>query len=228
MKGVIRIAHSVICYYCSNRFDRDKENHVRVGQRRYAHAACAEKAAKLQGTTMPEVIAAGSTVVCHFCKKTFNKDVVPYEQLSDSRYAHRTCFLKEATRERTDEEKLYDYIMDLFKLDYIPPQIKKQLNSYIEQYHFTYSGMLKALTYWHEVKKNPIQQDKGVAILPFVYQQAYNYYYAIWEARQKNEGKNIADYVPVVREIHIPVPQRNIKKRNLFSFLDEEVEINEQ
>lgn len=173
---------------------------------------------------MPEVIAAGSTVVCHYCKKTFNKDAVPFEKLSETRYAHKTCALKEATRERTDEEKLNDYIMDLFQVDYVPPQVKKQINTFIEQYHYTYSGMLKALTYWHEIKKNPIQQEKGVAILPFVYKQAYDYYYAIWEARQKNEGKNIADYVPKVREVRILPPQRNIEKRQLFTFLDEEVE----
>ena len=224
MKGVIRIAHSVICYYCSNKFDRDKVDHVRVGQRRYAHASCAEKAAMLKGEDAPVVIAAGSTVVCHYCKKSFNKEQVPYEQLSETRYAHKTCHLKEMTRERTDEEKLNDYVMDLFHMDYVPPLVKKQLNTYMEQYKYTYSGMLKALTYWYDIKKNPFQPDKGVAILPFVYKQAYDYYYAIWEARQRNEGKNIADYVPVVREIRIPIPQRNIEKPNLFSFLDEEVE----
>jgi hypothetical protein len=84
--------------------------------------------------------------------------------------------------------------------------------------------MLKALTYWHEIKKNPIQQEKGVAILPFVYKQAYDYYYAIWEARQKNEGKKIEEYIPKVREVRIPIPERNIERRKLFTFLDEEAE----
>jgi hypothetical protein len=218
------IAHSVICYYCSNRFDRDKEDHVKVGQRRYAHASCAEKASALQGKEMPQVIAAGSTVVCHYCKKSFNKELSPFVQLSETRYAHQTCAMAEAKRERTDEEKLNDYIMDLFKVDYVPPQVKKQINTYIEQYHYTYSGMLKALTYWHEIKKNPIQQEKGVAILPFVYKQAYDYYYAIWEARQKNEGKKIEEYIPKVREVRIPIPERNIERRKLFTFLDEEAE----
>lgn len=221
---MIKIAHFVHCYYCSNRFDRDKVNHVKVGARRYAHAVCAEKAAALNEEEMPEIIKAGSTVTCHYCKKSFNKDQVPYEKLSDTRYAHKTCYLKEMTRERTDEEKLADYIMDLYKLDYVPPLVKKQINSYMEEYKYTYSGMLKALIYWFEVKKNPFIEEKGIAILPFVYKNAYNYYYAIWEAQQKNNGKNISDYIPKVREIRIPVPQRNIEKQNYFSFLDEEVE----
>ena len=128
------------------------------------------------------------------------------------------------TRERTDEEKLNDYIMDLFQMDYVLPLVKKQINSYIEQYHYTHSGMLKALVYWYDIKKNTFQPDKGIAILPFIYKQAYDYYYAIWEARQKNEGKNLQDYIPKVREVRIPIPQRNIEKKNFFSFLDEEVE----
>ena len=40
--------------------------------------------------------------------------------------------------------------------------------------------------------------------------------------------KDINKYIPKEWEIHIPVPQRNVKKRKLFSFLDEEEEMNEQ
>lgn len=130
----------------------------------------------------------------------------------------------ENKRERTDAEKLDDYIMQLFDYSFVPPLIRKQINNFIKEYNYTYSGMLKALKYFHEVKGNPIQERSGIGILPYIYKDAYNYYYALWEAQQKNEGKKISDYVPVVREIRIPIPQRNIEKRNLFSFLDEEIE----
>ena len=65
---MFKIAHPVICLYCSNKFDRDKEDHVQVG-RRYAHASCAQRKAENSGTEMPRVIKSGSTVVCHFCKR---------------------------------------------------------------------------------------------------------------------------------------------------------------
>ena len=32
------------------------------------------------------------------------------------------------------------------------------------------------------------------------------------------------EYIPVVKEIVIPIPERKIKKRKLFAFLDEEEE----
>ncbi len=112
--------------------------------------------------------------------------------------------------------------MKIFDYEFVPPLIRKQINSFIKEYNYTYSGMLKALVYFHEVKGNPIQERSGIGILPYIYKDAYNYYYALWEAQQKNEGKKISDYVPVVREVRIPVPERKIEKRNLFSFLDEE------
>ena len=61
-------------------------------------------------------------------------------------------------------------------------------------------------------------------IVPYIYQQAYRYYYSLWEAQQKNENKVVQEYVPVVKEIVIPIPERKIKKRKLFAFLDEEEE----
>lgn len=225
MKGVINIAHIVTCYYCSTKFDRDKVDHVKVGARRYGHAACAKRVSVLNNEAMPEVIAAGSTVTCHFCKKSFNKEQVPYEQLSESRFAHKTCFLKESTRERTDEEKLYDYLMDLYHTDFVLPNLRKQVNDLISEYKYTHSGIHKALVYWHKIKGNPIDYTHGLAIVPFIYKDAYNYYYAIWVANTKNVDKNIADYVPKVREVHILPPERKVEKRKLFTFLDEEVEI---
>ena len=60
--------------------------------------------------------------------------------------------------------------------------------------------------------------------MPYVYQAAYRYYYALWEAQQKNQNVVINDYIPEVKEIIIPIPQRKVKKRKLFSFLDEEEE----
>lgn len=149
---------------------------------------------------------------------------MPFVELGTNRYAHQTCAVREAAREKTDEEKLYDFVMDLFGMDYVPPLVRKQVADYMQTYKFTYSGIHKALVYFHQIQGNPVQKEKGIAIVPFIYQNAYNYYYALWEANQKNVNKTITDYIPVVREIRIPIPQRNVEKRKLFSFLDEEVE----
>ena len=83
----------------------------------------------------------------------------------------------------------------------------------------------KALVYFFEIKGNSIEKaNGGIGIVPYVYQQAYNYYLALWQAQQKNQDKIIVDYIPKVKEVTIPKPQRKIKKQNLFTFLDEEKE----
>ena len=40
--------------------------------------------------------------------------------------------------------------------------------------------------------------------------------------KQKNINKDVEQYIPVVKEIVISNPQRKVKKRKLFSFLDKE------
>jgi hypothetical protein len=114
--------------------------------------------------------------------------------------------------------------MKLFNDTYINARIRKQINIYIEEYKFTYSGILKALIYFFEIKGNSIEKaNGGIGIVPYVYKDAYNYYYDLWLANQKNENKAIKEYIPVIKEVRITPPQRKIKKRNIFSFLDEEV-----
>ena len=113
--------------------------------------------------------------------------------------------------------------MRLFDTDFINPRIRKQINDYIKEYNYTYTGILKALVYFYEVKKNSLEKSQGgIGIVPYIYNDAYNYYYSLWLAQQKNENKDVANYIPVTREVHIPIPQRKIKKRKLFAFLDEE------
>lgn len=165
-------------------------------------------------------------VTCVYCKKKFDRDKIPFVQISQRRYAHKECSEQENQRlfkEEADKIALENYIIQLLKLEYITPRIRKQLNTYQEQYGYTYSGMHKALIYFYEIKGNSVEKaNGGIGIIPYVYQDAYNYYYALWEAQQANKDKNIETYIPVEEVVRIPVPQRKLKKRKLFTFLDEE------
>ena len=81
--------------------------------------------------------------------------------------------------------------------------------------------------YFYEIKKNDTSKaNGGIGIIPYVYNDAFNYYYAIWEAQQKNTEKVLSDYTIETQEVFIPIPQRKIKKRELFTFLDEGEDIN--
>lgn len=218
------MAHIVKCKYCGKNFDRDKIAYVQPSSRRYAHADCYLRERE-KDKTIPalDVIDPTDIVTCVVCKKQLNKKTDEYIQLSNNRYAHLACAKLEEQREKTDAEQLDNYIMELFDWDYVHPRVKRQITNFIEEYNFTYSGIKKALIYFYEKKGNSIDKaNGGIGIVPYIYQDAYNYYYALWEAQQKNKEIIVSNYVPNVKEIIIPVPERKLRARKLFSFLDEE------
>jgi len=152
---------------------------------------------------------------------------MPTAQVSSRRYAHLHCHEREEekrAKEEKDKEALEQYIMKMFNEEFVNPRVRKQINEFKDKYNYTYSGILKALVYFFEVKGNSIEKAKGgIGIVPYVYNDAYNYYYNIWLANQKNEEILKPEQMIIeVREVHIPVPQRKVKKRKLFTFLDEE------
>lgn len=225
------MAHIVTCVYCKGKFDRDKEQYSLVSSRRYAHAACmlreAEKDPKYE---KKEIIDPTDNVICVYCKKPLSKKDSNCVMVLNGKYAHAECENIEQNREKTDQELLDEYIKKLFNIEYVDLRIKAQIKQYINDYNFSYSGIRKALIYFYEVKGNSIEKSRGgIGIVPYIYKDAYNYYFALWQAQQKNEDKVVQQYVPAVKEIVIPRPQRKVKTRPLFSFLDEEMEAgNEQ
>ena len=217
MKGKNMAAINVKCLYCKESFDRNSEPFAKVSSTRYAHAECVKANLK---DKVPPIIDPRDYVKCKYCKQILSKKDEDCIQLSETKFAHRDCETAEQLREKTDEEKLDLYIMELFNTDFVSPGIKKQIKEYVEKYNFTHSGILKALIYYYDVKKNSIEKARGIGIVPFIYKDAYNYYFSLWEAQQKNITKVIDNYIPEVVEVHIPSPQKKVYKRKLFSFLD--------
>ena len=167
-------------------------------------------------------------VKCPYCGKSFDRDkTTDWIQVNSRRYAHVNCHtehLAQMSQEEKDLMALEAYIKKLLGLDSINARVRKQINDYKTNQNYSYTGMLKALTYFYEVKGNSTEKaNVGIGIVPYVYQDAYNYYYHIWMAKQTNEVKPIEQYTaPPERVIIIPPPKRVEKKRKLFAFLDEE------
>lgn len=166
-------------------------------------------------------------VICSVCGVKFDRDKIPYKQTSTRRYAHLDCAIADKntkSQEEIDKEECEKYIMQLLGEEYISPRVRKQLNQFVSEYKYTYSGIRKALVYFYEVKKNDISKaNGGIGIVPYCYKQAFDYYYSIWLAQQANQDKVIAEYKPQVIEIRIPSPQIRIKKK-FFNFFEEDEE----
>lgn len=146
------------------------------------------------------------------------------------RYAHANCDpgnsrfvpLEEVSEEEKELNNLKDYIDQLYGKSANWGLIAKQIREFKDK-GYTCSGILKTLQYFYEVKKNtPDNSNGGIGIVGFQYKQAHDYYYDLWLASQKNEYKRPEDYVPKVIEVTIVNPERQVKKRPLFTFLDEE------
>ena len=220
------MAHVVLCPYCKTKFDRDKEEYAIVGTRRYAHAACMlREAEKDPNYIKKEIIDPNDNVVCAYCKKPMSKKDEDCVMIGNNKYVHKGCQALEEKREKTDKEQLEEYIKNLFQISYIDPRVKGQIKKYIDEYNYTYSGIRKALIYHYEIKGgDKSKANGGIGIVPYVYQAAYEYHYNLWLAKQKNKDVEIQLYTPKVKEIVIPRPQRKVKKRQLFTFLDEDEE----
>ena len=143
-------------------------------------------------------------------------------KLGEGRFAHRKCEEAEQKRELTDEEKLYKYIMNKLDAEYVPPNIRKQINDFINDYKYTYSQILKVLVYGIEVSKKMVLDPKRPTInyLPYIYKDAYNYYYTLWLAEEANKGKQIKK--PDVETVKIVSPERKEMVKKHFTFLLED------
>ena len=168
-------------------------------------------------------------VKCFFCGKQFDRDKVEWIQVNSRRYAHKKCEttqIEKADKELEDKIALVAYLQKVFNVDgRLNPVLNAQLKKFIEQYNYTYAGILKALKYFYEVKDQSASAQKftGIGIVPYVYDDAQKYYYNLFMIKQRNDAKPVEQFKHVERYINIPVPVRQDKrKRRLFTFIEEE------
>lgn len=166
-------------------------------------------------------------VICPFCNLKFDTDKEPYEKPSQRRYAHKKCYelaMASKSKEEQDKENLEEYIKTLFNIPSLTPKIRQQIKEYITKENFTYSGILATLKYSFEIKHNDISKaNGGIGIVPYLYQEAKQYYQKLYFANKRNEQK-IADSSneKKVIEVIIPIPKRKPARKRKFKFLDEE------
>lgn len=224
------MAKYVKCKYCGKEFNREKEPFVQIPigvvgtSHRYAHSECYLKEVNAgrvkEQYTIFDPAKSKPCFWCHQMLQITDPDVMPMPQIQN-RYVHKKC---NAIHPIDDKEELTVYLIHLFDLeeDYVLPGWVKQINQYKNEYDFTYSGMQKTLYYWYEILKHPKNKTQGLGIIPYTYAKAKEYFKGIYEANLRNAEKNLEIYKPKDIEVRITAPKRQIPKRKLFTFLDEE------
>lgn len=155
----------------------------------------------------------------------FDRDKEPWEQITVNRYAHKLCAEKNKVTVSTQEQdynQLVEYIEKLFGVGYVSAKIAKQIRDYRQMYGYTFSGMLGTLIYWFEIRKGTLDKaNGGIGIIPYVYDQAKEYYAKINAANELNAG--VVNYKWKVTEIEIEAPQPEPRSVKLFKLKEEEV-----
>lgn len=160
---------------------------------------------------------------CLYCGIEFDRDKLPYVQVTERRYAHKECAARnevEKSQSEKDYEALIKYIDKIFGGNYVTAKVIKQIKDYKQINHYTYSGMYWALVYWYEVKKEDKDKAHGaIGIMPYIYEDAKKYYSKISAANNLNA--DVKDYKAKVIEIVISSPQREQQPPRLFDLGEE-------
>lgn len=168
---------------------------------------------------------AKAMVKCPYCNLQFDRNAEPFVAVSSRRYAHKTCYDKAQsgkTQGEKDYEELCKYIKQKFGIQTISAKITRQIADYKKQYNFSYSGMLKALIWWFDVKHNTLEgTNGGIGILPYIYNDAKTYYYGLYLAQIANQNKTLKIEV---EEIEIAPPQAYARPPKLFNIGEEDDE----
>lgn len=166
---------------------------------------------------------AKAMVKCLYCGEQFDRLSVPCVKLG-RRYAHKECYEaqdEEQLKKDKDKHDFFEYIKEIYGSDYNYISISKQAENYIKQYNFTYSGMLKSLKWFYEVKQNDKESSNGrIGIIPYIYEDAKKYYYNLYLAQQRN--KDVQGYTLEVKEIVIARPRVHVAPPKLFNLGDDD------
>ena len=80
--------------------------------------------------------------------------------------------------------------------------------------------MLKALKWYYEIENGSKEKaNGGVGILPYIYEQAYKYYFDLYQKQQQNA--DAAPYHFLTQVVTIPSPRAVVTKPKLFDLGDE-------
>lgn len=159
-------------------------------------------------------------VKCLYCEQKFDRDKVECIPIG-RRYGHLECHeqnMAQKTQEEIDQYNLEEYIRKLFNIKTLNAKIKRQIEDFKEKYNYSYSGILKTLIYWYDIKKNSLEKaNGGIGIVPYVYDQAREYYYRLYLAQYANQLEEIEEYKITIKEVEIASPRVRTDPPKLFN-----------
>lgn len=141
-------------------------------------------------------------VTCGLCSQKFNRAAEGSEFIKGKWY-HKNCAII-----KKDKIKLDEYICKIFQLKAVGPVNNKMIKEFVDKRGYTYNGIYKALQYYYEVRKHSADKaEERIGIVPFVYNDAQDYYNMIDSFIDKRGRSAIAEK-PKEIEINIHTPEK--------------------
>lgn len=180
-------------------------------------------------------------VKCVKCNQVFDANIIQAVKVNARRYAHQTCCpdgelvplpppptpkepkVKKEEKEKTELTLLKDTIQEIFGDKTNWATCMKQIKNFTAPpYDYSLSGIRKCLIYFYQIKNNPIEKANGtIAIVPYVYKDAYNYFYELFLLEQNAQQLEVKEEVEKEIIISPPKPKKRLKLFKLWSDDDE-------
>ena len=141
-------------------------------------------------------------VICSKCGKRFDRDKIQAVRTGARRYAHYEC---EPTGEIVplpekdpDLVQLEEYIDKLFGKSCNKALVNRQIKEYTTEKGYSYSGILKSLIWFYEVKGNSTEQSHGgIGIVPYIYEESSRY----WIQREQEKAGTLEAIVAQIKKL---------------------------
>ena len=78
--------------------------------------------------------------------------------------------------------------------------------------------MLKTLKWYYEKEGHSVDKSNGsIGIIPYIYKQALEYYYALYQAQLVNQEKDVSNFIlPKERIINIESPRVYVRPPRMW------------
>lgn len=153
-------------------------------------------------------------VTCQYCKEKFDRTEVDFEH-KGNKYYHKLCYDKKVLEKNNDPRKaMLDFIDMNAKSNHITVNfalIQKQINEYVDSGRYTISGLYGTLIYMVRIKKIQLDNKAGIALLPYLYNEAREFWAEQDSLSRALENKKEVKVVEVV-----VAPQKTKKFDNLI------------
>ncbi len=129
-----------------------------------------------------------------------------------------------------DLQDLWNTIQRIYGFNTNRGLIEKQINSFVKDFHYTYSGINYTLIYWHDIKQKEPMPENGIKIVASVYAEAREYKYQMYKAHEVNKNKDLVNINKHINNVFIGKPEsKKIKTQKdieIENFLNKEEEDN--